>query len=339
MNTRNAIADPVQHSLAVLTLPAASLSQLGLVWDLCCLPIMQDQTWLKVQPVHLPMADDCLQCLPESLPWAPGQSFDTVIVVSNTWQLENLKPEFIHWLQQQYASGARLLLIGRISEALAAVGWLDDRQVACHWSLLQQLQATEQKVNWAAQLYCQDERWFTCAGGAAAADVLMAWLASIGEGELAAEVAEWLLLERTRSQDTLQRVPLQTRLGNSQPKLTEAVTLMEANLEEPLSSDELASLVGLSRRHLERLFKKHLHQVPSKFYLQLRLDRARQLLRDTDLSIVEVSMASGFSSASHFSTTYRSYYAITPRQERGRSTSVAVGTNLPNLVNMQTRLD
>ncbi|MDP6191081.1 MAG: helix-turn-helix domain-containing protein, partial [Gammaproteobacteria bacterium] len=271
--------------------------------------------------------------------WAPGQSFDTVIVVSNTWQLENLKPEFIHWLQQQYASGARLLLIGRISEALAAVGWLDDRQVACHWSLLQQLQATEQKVNWVAQLYCQDERLFTCAGGAAAADVLMAWLASIGEGELAAEVAEWLLLERTRSQDTLQRVPLQTRLGHSQPKLTEAVTLMEANLEEPLSSDELASLVGLSRRHLERLFKKHLHQVPSKFYLQLRLDRARQLLRDTDLSIVEVSMASGFSSASHFSTTYRSYYAITPRQERGRSTSVAVGTNLPNLVNMQTRLD
>ena len=333
------MADPVRHSLAVLTLPAASLSQLGLVWDLCRLPIMQDQTWLTVQPVHLAMADDGCQYLPESQPWARSQHFDTVIVVSNMLQPVNLSHALMHWLQQQYASGSRLLLMGRVSEALAAAGWLDDRQVACHWSLLQQLQAKQQSVNWAAQLYCQDERLFTCAGGAAVADVLMAWLASIGEGELAAEVAEWLLLERPRSQDTLQRVPLQTRLGSSQPKLTEVVTLMEANLEEPLSSDELANLVGLSRRHLERLFKKHLHQVPSKFYLQLRLDQARQLLRDTDLSIVEVSMACGFSSASHFSTTYRSYYAITPRQERGRSTSVAVGTNLPNLVNMQTRLD
>jgi transcriptional regulator GlxA family with amidase domain len=333
------MANPAQHSLAILTLPFASLSQLGLVWDLCRLPVMQDQTWLTVQPVHLTMAHDSLQCLPESLPWASDQSFDTVIVVSNMWQPENLKPEFIHWLQQQYTRGARLLLMGRVSETLATTGWLDERQVACHWSLLQQLQATEQKVNWSVQLYCQDERLFSCAGGGAAADVLMAWLASIDEAELAAEVAEWLLLERTRSQDTLQRVPLKTRLGKSQPKLTEAVTLMEANLEEPLSSDELADLVGLSRRHLERLFKKHLHQVPSKFYLQLRLDRARQLLRDTDLSIVEVSMACGFSSASHFSTTYRSHFAITPRQERGRSTSVTVGTNLPNLVTVQARLD
>jgi|GEM_PF-261244 transcriptional regulator GlxA family with amidase domain len=333
------MANPAQHNLAILTLPSASLSQLGLVWDFCCLPLMQDQTWLAVQPVHLAVPHDRLQCLPESSPWARNQNFDTVIVVSNMWQPENLQPAFIHWLRQQYASGARLVLMGRVSETLAAAGWLAEKQVACHWSLLQQLQATEQRVNWAAQLYCQDERLFTCAGGGAVADVLMAWLASIGQGELAAEVAEWLLLERTRNQDTLQRVPLQTRLGKSQPKLTEVVTLMEANLEEPLSYEELANLVDLSRRHLERLFKKHLHQAPSRFYLQLRLDRARQLLRDTDLSIVEVSMACGFSSASHFSTTYRSYFDITPRQERGRSTSVVVGTNLPNLVNVQVRLD
>jgi transcriptional regulator GlxA family with amidase domain len=82
----------------------------------------------------------------------------------------------------------------------------------------------------------------------------------------------------------------------------------------------LAYYVGLSRRHLEGLFKKHLDNVPSRFYLQLRLDKARQMLRDTDRSIVEVGMSCGFSSASHFSTTCRNYFDFTSRQEWGRAT-------------------
>jgi len=168
---------------------------------------------------------------------------------------------------------------------------------------------------------------------------MLAWLAQQQDLDMAVNLSEWFLVERMRPKDTQQRIPLKARIGTSQPKLIEAVTLMETNIEEPLSPDDLAYHVGLSRRHLERLFKKHLDSVPSRFYLQLRLDKARQMLRDTDRSIVEVGMACGFSSASHFSTTYRTHFNVTPRQERGRATHVESAPSWNHSVVIQRRLD
>jgi transcriptional regulator GlxA family with amidase domain len=103
-----------------------------------------------------------------------------------------------------------------------------------------------------------------------------------------------------------------------QPKLTEAVALMEANIEEPLSTDEIATLVGLSRRQLERQFKQFLDSVPSRYYLELRLTKARALLLDTNYSIVQVGLMCGFSSGSHFASAYGTHFGIKPRDERQR---------------------
>ena len=93
---------------------------------------------------------------------------------------------------------------------------------------------------------------------------------------------------------------------------------MEANIEEPLATDDIANLVGISRRQLERQFKQYLGSVPSRYYLELRLQRARQLLLDTNHSIVQVGLMCGFSSGSHFSTAYGALFGITPREERQR---------------------
>jgi len=123
--------------------------------------------------------------------------------------------------------------------------------------------------------------------------------------ELAASISEVFVCERIRDSNDRQRVPLKTLLGTSQPKLMEAVSLMEANIEEPMSLDELASHVELSRRQLERLFQKYLHRVPTRYYLELRLERARQLLLQTSKSIVDIAFACGFVSAPHFSKCYR----------------------------------
>ena len=126
------------------------------------------------------------------------------------------------------------------------------------------------------------------------------------------------IMERIRDHHDTQRIPLRLHLGNSQPKLIEAVALMEANLEETISLDDLAQYVGVSRRQLERLFQKHLKCVPSRYYLELRLNRARQLLLQTNLSIIDVSLACGFVSAPHFSKCYRDFFGIPPREERRR---------------------
>ena len=111
---------------------------------------------------------------------------------------------------------------------------------------------------------------------------------------LAVAISEEFICERIRGKNDRQRIPLNHRLGTSQPKLVDAISLMEANLEEPMSLDELSRHVGLSRRQLERLFQKHVRCVPTRYYLELRLARARQLLLQTTRPIVDIAFACGF---------------------------------------------
>jgi transcriptional regulator GlxA family with amidase domain len=136
--------------------------------------------------------------------------------------------------------------------------------------------------------------------------------------ELASSISEELMCERIRGRHDRQRIPLALTLGTSQPKLMETVALMEANLEEPMSLDELSKAVALSRRQLERLFQKYLHCAPTRYYLDLRLKKARQLLLQTEMSVVDVALACGFVSAPHFSKCYRDYFNKPPRDERRR---------------------
>jgi AraC-like DNA-binding protein len=75
---------------------------------------------------------------------------------------------------------------------------------------------------------------------------------------------------------------------------------MEANIGEPLTTEDIARLVGVSRRQLERLFRQHLDALPSRWYLELRLERARRLLQESAQSILQIGLSCGFSSAPHF---------------------------------------
>ena len=117
------------------------------------------------------------------------------------------------------------------------------------------------------------------------------------------------------------RIPLQNRLGSSHPKLTQAVLLMEANIEEPLTTDEIAQHVCVSRRQLERIFKQYLNRVPSQYYLELRLNKARQMLMQTSKSIIQIGLSCGFSSGPHFSSAYRNFFGATPREDRNQRRS------------------
>ncbi len=147
--------------------------------------------------------------------------------------------------------------------------------------------------------------------------------------KLSAAISEMFMCERIRNGEDVQKVPLRSLVGTSQPKLLEIVSLMEANLEELIGMDELAGFVDLSRRQLERLFQKHLQCSPSRYYLQLRLSRAKQLLKQTNLSVIEVSVACGFVSTPHFSKCYRDCFGIPPRHERQGISSQPIATEQP----------
>ncbi|HEY9100738.1 GlxA family transcriptional regulator [Chitinimonas sp.] len=201
---------------------------------------------------------------------------------------------------------------------LAAAGLLNGCRATAHWSLLERLNERHPQVIASSSLFEVDKDRATCGGGVAVAELLLHLVARQHGTELAAAISENLLLERIRGRDDRQRIPLQNRLGSNQPKLVQAVTLMEANLEEPLTTDEIAQHVCVSRRQLERLFKQHLGRVPSQYYLELRLNRARQMLRQTSKSIIQIGLSCGFSSGPHFSSAYRNYFNVTPREDRQR---------------------
>ncbi|GAA4030337.1 GlxA family transcriptional regulator [Actimicrobium antarcticum] len=203
---------------------------------------------------------------------------------------------------------------------LARASVLDGVRTALPWALYPETDDAAERAILTPQLFECDGRVLTCCGGTASIDFALTLIEQIFGVALAAQIREALCIDRVRGASERQRVALQARFGASQPKLTEAVTLMEANLEEPLGTDGIASLVGLSRRQLDRLFKQHLGSVPSRYYLDLRLQRARQLLLESNHSIVQVGLLCGFSSGSHFSTAYGGLFGMTPREQRQRRT-------------------
>lgn len=202
------------------------------------------------------------------------------------------------------------------SYLLARAGLLDGYKCTIHWENIASMREEFPKARFSDDLFQIDRDRITCAGGQASLDLMLKLIGDKHGAKLAAHISEQFICERIRSTEDRQRVPLHLHLGANQPKLTEAVTLMEANLEEPISLDELSSYVGISRRQLERLFQKHLNCVPTRYYLNLRLNRARLLLLQTSKSIVDIALACGFISAPHFSKCYRDMFGTPPRDER-----------------------
>lgn len=221
-------------------------------------------------------------------------------------------------------SGALLGGVAAGVYPLAQFGLLDGYRVALHWRWRDDFTERFAQVAASDHLFEWDRGRLTACGGLAVLDMLLAMLARDHGGELASAIAAELMLERVREGGERQRAPQRNRIGATHPKLSQALLLMEANIEEPLTTDEIAQQVCVSRRQLERIFKQFLNRVPSQYYLELRLNRARQLLQQTSTSIIQIGLSCGFSSGPHFSSAYRNFFGVTPRDDRNlRRSAVA----------------
>jgi len=233
---------------------------------------------------------------------------------------ENLKIQ--DWLQKLDRQGIPLGGICTGSYLLARAGLLDGYRCTIHWENAESFLDDFRGIVVSGKIFEIDRNRYTCGGGITSIDMMITLIGNLPEGkELAASVAELLICERVRSSSDAQRIPLRQKIGTSQPKLSEAVALMESNLEEPLTVDELANYVGLSSRQLERLFNEHLKCTPGSYYLELRLIHARQLLLRTKQSIIDVADACGFASVAHFTRRYSEFFGIPPGKERRLSSS------------------
>lgn len=252
----------------------------------------------------------------QSIAGEPVAPLDMLLVCA-TLPLPSSVPEaLLDWLRRLGAARVVLGGIGGGTEVLARAGVLEGYRVTLPWPRFAAFAEEYPGIRLSRQLFEIDRDRLTCGGGTAAMDMMMTLIGSQHGAELAQRISEYFVLERIRMGDEPQEVPLRTRLKHAPESLVDALAIMEANIEEPLTTHELSEHLGISRRQLERLFKKYLQAVPSRYYLNLRLQAARRLLRESDRSAGDIALRTGFSSAAHFSTAYRNHFGMTPREER-----------------------
>lgn len=247
------------------------------------------------------------------------ERYDAVFVCSGLNVHVVQDDQGIQWFRQLDKQGTVLGAVCTGTYLLARAELLNDYRSTIHWENLAAAREEFPNLVISPELFEIDRSRYTCAGGIAPLDMMLSEIRNRHGSDLATRISEQFMCERIRDQHDRQRVPLTQRIGASQPKLAEAVSLMEANIEEPMTLDELSHHVGLSRRQLERLFQRYLHCVPTRYYLELRLERARQLLLQSSMPIVDIALACGFISAPHFSKCYRDTFSLPPRDERRRA--------------------
>lgn len=220
------------------------------------------------------------------------------------------------WLRKLSRYGAVIGALCTGSDILARAGLLDGHRCTIHWENLPGFAEDYPDLDVTFELFEIDGKRMTCAGGTASLDLMLNMIAIEHDRDLAIAVSDLLIHERIRDNRDHQRMTLRSRLGVSHAKLLAVISQMEENQEEPLSCAALADGVELSTRQMERLFRKYFGRTPTRFYLELRLDRARLLLSQTSMPVLDVALACGFVSASHFSKCYREHFGRTPREER-----------------------
>lgn len=306
-----------QFSLVAL---AAALEPLRLANQLAGRSLYRWQTLsLQGRPLR---ASNGMWITPDGAADAAGELHGLILCGSDAAQARE-RPELERYLRQQAQPGRFLGALGSGSWTLARAGLLEGHQCSTSWRCRVDLQRAFPGVALSAQPFVVDRDRATAAGGAAGLELMLQLIAGRHGQPLVRAIAETLAFELVRCEPLSAQMPLHLCGDEPSPKLREVISLMESNLEEPLELGQLAGFVALSRRQLERLFEKYLQCSPARYYLRLRLVRARQLLRRTRLSVVEVAAACGFLSAQTFSRCYREHFALCPSDER-RTPQVAL---------------
>jgi len=309
-----------RHRFGFLTLPnysmialTSAVEPLRMANRLCKQEIYQ---WSLVSLDGVPAAASNGLALSPTVPLARMGPVDVVFVCGGVNVQQAVNRELTSALRRLAQGGVALGSLCTGGYALAKAGLLDKYRAAIHWENMSALREEFPRIHFTEQLFAIDRDRYTCSGGIAPLDLMLNLIKDHLGRDIAPLISEQFILDRIRNAQDRQHIPLQAQVGVFHERLIRAAALMEANIEEPMSLDELASSIGVSRRQIERLFKRHLDQVPTKYYLELRLRRARELLLQTSMSIMDITTACGFQSPPHFSKCYRNVFGHPPSAER-----------------------
>ncbi|MEM9497990.1 MAG: GlxA family transcriptional regulator [Pseudomonadota bacterium] len=242
---------------------------------------------------------------------------DVVMVCGGIYVQAATTRKVLNWLRREARRGLTVGGLCTAAYTVAKAGLLDGKRATIHWENHDSFVEEFDEVELTKSVFVIDGNRMTTAGGTSSIDLMLKIIATDHGEQLANEVADQLIYSAIRTDQDTQRLSVPTRIGVRHPKLSQVIQMMENNIEEPISPSLLAKEVGMSTRQLERLFRRYLNRSPKRYYMELRLQKARNLLMQTDMTVINVALACGFASPSHFSKCYRSHYNTTPYRERG----------------------
>jgi transcriptional regulator GlxA family with amidase domain len=246
---------------------------------------------------------------------------DVLLVCGGDKVQDATDKRLLNWLRREARKGLAVGGLCTAAYVLARAGLLDGKKATIHWENQDSFAEEFDEVQLTKSVFVIDGNRMSTAGGTSSIDLMLKVIANDHGDELANAVADQMIYASIRTDQDTQRLSVPTRIGVRHPKLSQVIQMMEANIEEPISPAILAKDVGMSTRQLERLFRRYLNRSPKRYYMELRLQKARNLLMQTDMTVINVALACGFASPSHFSKCYRAHYRTTPYRERGAQAS------------------
>ncbi len=229
----------------------------------------------------------------------------------------HLDRALIGYVRRERARGARIGGLCSGALVLAHAGLLDGDLAAVHWEYHDAFEEQFPQIALRRSVFVADGRHPTASGGTATADLMLHLIAGAHGADLATGIADQMVYNAVRDGTAAQRISVQARHGVRNAHIAAAVRLMRTTLDEPLTPAEIADRIGISTRQLERLFRNHLKVSPKRYATTLRLERGRNLLLQTELSVTEIALACGYGTATHFSRAYRAHYGHAPTAARG----------------------
>jgi transcriptional regulator GlxA family with amidase domain len=241
---------------------------------------------------------------------------ERLFLISGIDVQDHATPSLLAYLRRQRAIGRRMGAICSGAWILARAGFLDGLEAAIHWEFHDAFAEAFPNVRLVRNVFVAHEPFVTASGGTAAADLMLRIIAAEHGQALSTAVADQMVYNAVREGTAAQRVSIQSRHGMRNSHLSRAIQIMEANIEAPVSPCEIARVIGISTRQLERLFVRFLNTSPKRYLREMRLHRARNLIVQSEQSVAEIAMACGFNSTSHFAKVFRHHFGTSPLHHR-----------------------
>jgi transcriptional regulator GlxA family with amidase domain len=255
-------------------------------------------------------------CGLQVLPWETfdrPERFDYIVVVGGLIDRNSTyNPKTLEFLRDAAAKSVAIAGVCTGSFALVEAKLMSGRKCCVSWYHFPDLiERYSDIIPVADQLFVEDGKFITCAGGLAALD-LAAWMVERHLGPGRAQKSLHIMVTDTARPATGAQPQPPSVGAVDDPRVRRAMLQIEQNLSTPQKVEDIAQGVGLSKRQLERIFRKVVGKSIQEFSRELRVFYGLWLLANSAKTITAVATESGFSDISHFNRLFRATFGCAP---------------------------